>query len=178
MRHSFLLGFSLAAVATGALAQAPAPTPSVGERSGINSMVGAAPSTQDFVTQAAISDMFEIESSKLAQQKSTKDTIKSFASQMVADHTKTSQELKSAATGVQIPADMDSSHQSKLDKLRGLNGADFDKQYISDQQSAHKDAVSLFDRYAKSGDNAGLKAWAGKTLPVLQHHKDMADKLQ
>lgn len=141
-------------------------------------MVGAAPSTQDFVTQAAISDMFEIESSKLAQQKSTKDTIKSFASQMVADHTKTSQELKSAATGVQIPADMDSSHQSKLDKLRGLNGADFDKQYISDQQSAHKDAVSLFDRYAKSGDNAGLKAWAGKTLPVLQHHKDMADKLQ
>ncbi len=178
MKHSLWLGLSLAACATSALAQAPAPTPSVGERSGINSMVGAAPSTQDFVTQAAVSDMFEIESSKLAQQKATKENVKSFASQMVTDHTKTSQELKSAATGVQIPADMDSSHKSKLDKLNGLNGADFDKQYISDQQSAHKDAVSLFDRYAKSGDNAGLKAWAGKTLPALQHHKDMADKLQ
>lgn len=121
--------------------------------------------------------MFEIASSKLAQQKATKQNIKSFASQMVADHTKTSQELKSTATGVQIPADMDSAHKSKLDKLNGLNGADFDKQYVSDQQSAHKDAVNLFDRYAKSGENAALKAWAGKTLPTLQHHKEMADKL-
>jgi len=62
--------------------------------------------------------------------------------------------------------------------LRGLKGADFDKQYISDQQSVHKDAVDLFERYAKSGDNAGLKAWAGKILPALQHHKEIADKLE
>lgn len=72
MKRSVLLALSLTACATSALAQAPAPTPSVGERSGINSVVGTAPSTQDFVTQAAISDMFEIESSKLAQQKSTR----------------------------------------------------------------------------------------------------------
>lgn len=104
--------------------------------------------------------------------------MKSFAGEMVKDHTKTSQELKGAATGVKMPAEMDSSHKSKLDKLRGLNGADFDKQYISDQQSGHKDAVGLFERYAKSGDNDKLKAWAGKTLPALQHHKEMADKLQ
>ncbi len=122
--------------------------------------------------------MFEIEPSKLAPQKSTKENVKSFASQMVADHSKTSQESKSAASGVQIPAEMDSTHRSKLDRLQGLNGGDFDKQYISDQQSAHKDAVSLFDRYAKSGDNAGLESWAGNTLPALRHHKDMPDKLQ
>jgi putative membrane protein len=59
----------------------------------------------------------------------------------------------------------------------GLSGADFDKQYVSDQQSAHKDAVDLFDRYAKGGDNADLKAWAAKTVPALKHHKEMADKL-
>lgn len=178
MKYALLAGCSLALFATSAIAQAPAPKPSMGERSGVNAVVGVTPSTQDFVTQAAVSDMFEIESSRLAQQKSTKDNVKSFASQMVTDHTKTSNELKSAAAGVQIPAQIDSSHKSKLDKLRGLNGADFDKQYISDQQSAHKDAVNLFERYAKSGDNAGLKAWAGKTLPALQHHKEMADKLE
>jgi putative membrane protein len=43
--------------------------------------------------------------------------------------------------------------------------------------SAHKDAVSLFERYAKSGDNANLKDWAGKTLRTLQHHLDMAQEL-
>jgi putative membrane protein len=45
------------------------------------------------------------------------------------------------------------------------------------QVSAHKDAVSLFERYSKSGDNAKLKDWAGKTLPALQHHLDMAQQL-
>ena len=64
-----------------------------------------------------------------------------------------------------------------FDKLKGLNGADFDKQYVSDQQGAHKDAVDLFERYPKGGDNAELKTWAGKTVPALKHHKEMADKL-
>jgi putative membrane protein len=45
------------------------------------------------------------------------------------------------------------------------------------QVSAHKDAVSLFERYAKGGDNAKLKDWAGKTLPHLQHHLEMAQSL-
>lgn len=42
---------------------------------------------------------------------------------------------------------------------------------------AAKDEVSLFERYAKGGDNGDLKAWAGKTLPALQHHLDMAERL-
>ncbi len=45
------------------------------------------------------------------------------------------------------------------------------------QVSAHKDAVSLFERYAKGGDNAKLKDWAGKTLSHLQHHLEMAQSL-
>jgi putative membrane protein len=45
------------------------------------------------------------------------------------------------------------------------------------QVSAHEDAVSLFERYAKGGDNAKLKDWAGKTLPALQHHLQMAEQM-
>jgi putative membrane protein len=45
------------------------------------------------------------------------------------------------------------------------------------QVSAHKDAVSLFERYAKGGDNPKLKDWAGNTLPALQHHLQMAQEL-
>jgi putative membrane protein len=150
---------------------------SVGEKTGVNSALGISPSTADFVKEAAISDMFEIETSKLAGEQSDQAT-KQFAQQMVKDHTKTTTELKGLAQGVaEIPATMDSSHQGKLDKLKGLKGADFTKQYRSDQVSAHKDAVSLFERYAKGGDNDKLKQWAAKTLPDLQHHLDMAQDL-
>ena len=38
-------------------------------------------------------------------------------------------------------------------------------------------AVSLFERYAKGGEDAKLKDWAGKTLPALQHHLEMAQAM-
>jgi putative membrane protein len=173
----FVLSFVVCVVAA-----MPAFAQSIGERSGVNSALGMAPKTEDFVKEVAISDMFEVDSSKLAQQKSDNAAVKDFASHMVMDHTKTSSELKGLVQGgdvkAEVPAALDSSHQSKLDKLKGLNGADFNKQYISDQQSAHSGAVSLFERYSTGGENPTLKDWAGKTLPALQSHKRMADGLK
>ena len=127
-----------------------------------------------------IGDLFEIGSSKLAQSQGTA-ADKTFAEQMIADHSKTSAELKRMASGgsmkMDIPSQMDQAHQAKYDKLKSMRGADFSATYASQQVDAHKDAVSLFQRYAKGGDNAELKAWAGKTLPALQHHLEMAQKL-
>ncbi len=154
---------------------------SLAEKSGANSALGVTPTTKDFVAEVANSDMFEIESSKLAQANGDAK-IKPFAEKMVADHRATSNELKSIAGGgkinVSLPAALDKSHQSKLDKLKGLKGEDFVKEYESDQVSGHKDAVSLFERYSKGGDNASLKAFATKTLPKLQEHLTMAQNLQ
>jgi putative membrane protein len=166
-------------LATTFILAVPVSAQSVGEKTGINSALGVSPSTPDFVKQVAISDMFEVESSKLAAQKADAET-KKFASKMVADHTKTSNELKAMVKGVKnapLPTAMDSSHQGKLDKLKGLSGDQFTKQYRADQVAAHKDAVSLFDRYAKGGDNEKLKGWASKTLPALKHHLEMAEAL-
>ena len=66
-------------------------------------------------------------------------------------------DLKSA-----MPADLDDSSQKKLDKLRNAKPEDFADEYDPMQVSAHKDATSLFERYAKGGDDPKLKDWAGK----------------
>src|ERR1700709_1010354 len=71
---------------------------SVGEKTGVNSVLGIAPKTEDFIKEAAMSDMLEIEAAKVAQQKGNADE-KKFAEQMITDHTKTSTELKGMATG-------------------------------------------------------------------------------
>jgi putative membrane protein len=158
----------------------PALAQSAAEKTGVNSTLGISPTTPDFVKEVAISDMFEIESNKLAENKGNAPE-KTFASQMVTDHTKTSTELKALVASGKVKADLptalDSSHQSKLDKLRGESGKDFSSDFDSMQVSAHKDAVSLFERYARGGDNADLKNWAGKTLPALKHHLEMAQNL-
>jgi putative membrane protein len=152
---------------------------SVGEKTGVNSALGIAPKTEDFIKEAATSDMLEIGASKLAEQKGNADE-KKFAAQMITDHTKTSSELKSMISGDMkrtIPTALDDSSQKKLDKLRDAKPEDFASEYDPMQVSAHKDAVSLFERYAKEGDDPKLKDWAGKTLPALQHHLEMAQDM-
>jgi len=158
----------------------PALAQSAAERTGVNSLMGIAPKTEDFVQKAATSDMFEIASSKLALERGD-DVTKAFAKEMITDHQKTTDELKSLVTGGKVkalfPTAMTSAQQSLLDKLNGLQGADFNKQYHSDQQSAHEEAVDLFKRYGGEGDNAELKAWAAGTRPILEHHLQMAKEL-
>jgi putative membrane protein len=157
----------------------PALSRGLGERTGVDALLGKAPSTVDFVRLVALSGMFEIQSSKLAERKADEFSQK-FAAQMVADHTRTTEELKALAlkAGVELPTAIDSSHQGKIDKLNGLMGLDFDREYDAMQVDAHEDAVSVFARYAEGGDNADLKAWAGESLPRLRHHLEMAKALR
>jgi putative membrane protein len=167
--------FTLAGLAV--LLASPVFAQSAAEKTGVNSVMGVAPKTEDFVTEAASSDMFEIEASRLALERSDAAT-KTFAQQMITDHTKTSDELKAMVSGGKvkaiIPAAMSSAQQNMLDDLKKLNGDDFTKQYHSDQEDVHEDAVDLFKRYGDEGDNAELKAWAAKTRPALEHHLMMA----
>jgi putative membrane protein len=165
---------ALLLLATPALGQ------SLGEKTGVNSALGISPTTADFVKEAATSDMFEIKSSQLAQERGNA-AEKSFAATMITDHQKTTDDIKAmVARGdlkAQLPTSLDSSHQSKLEKLQSLKGADFSSRYDADQVSGHKDAVSLFERYAKEGDDPKLKEWANKLLPTLRHHLEMAQNL-
>ncbi len=140
----------------------------------------SAPSTEDFVKTVAISDMFEVQSSKLALEKKAKPD-QQFAKRMIHDHGKTTEQLKhlvdSGKVKAQLPTGLDAEHQQMLDQLRGETGATFDKDYDQMQLKGHKDAVALFESYAHSGDNAALKRWAANTLPHLQEHLSMAEKL-
>jgi putative membrane protein len=170
----FALTVAAMLMATSAWAQ------SATEKTGVNSMLGIASSTADFVKEAATSDMFEIASSKLALERSDEAT-KAFAKQMIQDHEKTTADLKglvsSGKVKATLPADMTDAQKKMLNDLKAMKSDEFTEKYRSEQVDAHEDAVDLFERYGKEGEQADLKAWAAKTLPALQHHLDMAKAL-
>jgi putative membrane protein len=143
-----------------------------------DAVLGVAPKTASFVEEAAEGDMFEIQASQLAASK-TQGDVQAFANQMIKDHSKTSGELKARAqqAEIKIPSSLSGSQQAMLDKLGSLNGKDFTKQYLDDKVTAHRQALSLFERYGKGGEDNTLKAWALQLLPTLRHHLDMAQKL-
>jgi len=125
-----------------------------------------------FVNDAADGGMAEVAASKMAVDKATDPEIKNFAQKMVDDHSKANDELKAAAEkkGITVSTALSSSHQKMVDKLSAQAGSDFDKLYVKDMVSDHKDAVDLFKKEAQNGEDPDLKAWAAQTLPTLQEH--------
>src|ERR1043165_3292139 len=109
---------TIAILAAAFLSATPASAQSVNQKSGGNSAPNMAPDKAEFVKQVAISDMLEIESSKLAQERADASS-KAFAARMIKDHTGTSTGLNAIAgkEKIELPSAMDSAHQSKAEKL-------------------------------------------------------------
>jgi putative membrane protein len=126
-----------------------------------------------FVMEAAKGGMMEVAKGKVAAQKASRDDVKKFAQQMVDDHTKAGDELKTIASGknITLPPDQPSAKdQAMLDKMSKMEGAAFDQAYIADQVKDHEKTIALFEKEARSGKDAELKAFAEKTLPTLKDH--------
>ncbi len=129
-------------------------------------------STDAFVANAAISDMYEIQAGQIAQTKGQTAAVKAFGKQMVTDHTALSNAMKPLviAAGKTAPTGLDERRKGLIDNLNAAAPADFDKVYIAQQDAAHNEALTLMQSYADHGDDAGLKAGAIKALPKIKAH--------
>jgi putative membrane protein len=152
------------------------------EEATANEPATAADSAQQFVDSAAASDFYEIEAGKLGSTKASSADLKSFAQMLVADHTKSSAELKASAgelsPALTPPTALPADKQAKVDALKAASGADFDRLFLSQQVEAHSAALDLLRGYAAGGDAATLKAFAEKTAPIVQAHLDKARTMQ
>jgi putative membrane protein len=132
-----------------------------------------------FLQDAALGGLTEVALGKLAIEKGSSDAVKQFGQKMIDDHTKANDELKQIAVAgsVNVPDALDSKHQSRVDKLAKLSGADFDKAYIKDQLKFHQQNVKEFQQEEQYGSVAELKNLASKALPTLQQHLELAKDL-
>lgn len=134
---------------------------------------------QDFADKAASSNMFEIESSKLALDHASNTDVHGFAEQMIKDHTEAGEKMKAAAAkdNVTPPTAMAQKDAAQLDELKATPAADFDKAYVSAQVAAHDQAVALFKGFSTDGKESALRDFAAETLPVLEQHQKMIHEL-
>lgn len=133
-----------------------------------------------FMKQAAQNGHAEVEGSKLALTKASSEKVKTFAQQMIDDHTKANAELMelAKAKGVELPTEPSLMQKGKQKLLEQSDGADFDRRYAETLGvKAHEDTIKLFRKGAKEAKDADVKAFAEKTLPKLEHHLEMAREL-
>jgi len=134
-----------------------------------------------FVRDAAMGDLYEIESAKMALERSKSAEVKAMAKMILTDHTASSDKLKGLVASGQVketlPTELDERRKGLLDNLRGSGGTDFDGRYIKQQIAAHHEGLVLMAGYKTAGQDEALKAFAAEVEPKIQMHLDMAQKL-
>src|SRR5215212_3461846 len=151
-------------------------TGATGEQTGMANMTSQ---DRDFLMDAAMGGLMEVELGRIAAQQGASDAVKQFGQRMVDDHSAANQELMSLAQskGITLPAELDEKHRVHMTKLSSLTGAEFDRAYGKEMLSDHTKDVSEFEKQSTRGTDPDLKAFASKTLPTLQEHLQMARAL-
>ena len=129
-----------------------------------------------YVAAAGAGDLYEKTSSQIVLQSTKDPKVRSFAQGMVRDHNKSTAMVKSAATKAGLkpkPPMMTSAQSGMIAQLRKESGTARDRTYLTQQQTAHQQALALHQGYAANGTAAPLKTAAGEIAPVVQHHIDM-----
>jgi len=160
--------------------QAPAPTGRPDNNTMAAAKSGMAKADEEFVKESAMGGMAEVELGQLASEKAANARVKMFAQQMVTDHGKANDELKSlaASKNITLATTLDTKHKATKDRLAKLEGAAFDRAYVADMLSDHETDIAAFRRESQSGQDSEVKAFAAKTLPTLEGHLQMVQGIQ
>lgn len=134
------------------------------------------PDDKEFISKAGMAGLYEVQAANLALQKAANADVKAFAQRILTDHGKANAELANLATvkGATLPAELDGEPESALEHLGTLSGAEFDKAYMHHMTTDHQKDVAEFERAASGSTDADVKAFAGKTLPTLREHLQLA----
>ena len=136
----------------------------------------------DFVDMAAAGDMYEIQAAKIALKRSKNADVQALAKMMIKDHTQSSAMIKKAIAdggeSIELPSTLPNDKQEMIGALNAASPETFDKTYLTQQASAHQDALMLMSNYASTGSDPHLKDAASKISPVVQMHIDHIKTLQ
>ena len=132
----------------------------------------------EFMQSAAHSDQNEIQLSKMALSKGVSGDAKALANQMIADHTKSTANLKpiAAKASVTLPTDMDAEHKAMAPQLEKLSGKAFETKYLSQMVTDHQKTANTLKSHKTMTKNTALAGWIDTTLPVVEQHLNMASK--
>ena len=130
------------------------------------------PNDRHFVIEATEDGHTEMELARLAQQNAAVPEVKQLAQRLIDDHMKVSEELDALAgkLGVTLPKEPGARGKGDLKKFEKVTGERFDRDFAEHLVREHERALALFEKQATRGDAEELKAFAARTLPMIQEH--------
>lgn len=132
-----------------------------------------------FVRKAVEGGLAQVQFGEVAAQKGGSDDVKALGRQMVEDHTALNKDLEGVADsmGVMLPKHIDKEDQAELDKLNGLSGDAFDKEYLTMMVKGHHHDLREFRVEAEGTQDEALRDAVGKGAKTIHEHMVMVDQL-
>ena len=128
---------------------------------------------KQFVVDAALKGLANIELGKLAIQKGSDKKIKNFGTLLIKQHTKIGARLRKTAglKKIALPNAIDSATQKELTMLSAYSGKAFDKAFINHMINNHETDIKFFEYASKHVVDKDLKKMAQKNLLILHRHQ-------
>jgi len=106
-----------------------------------------------FVNQMTIANLAEVELGKMASERASNADVKAFGQMMVKDHSQANQDLAQVAAQLKVKPTtaIDQKHKDLAARLSKLQGAEFDREYISAMVQGHQEVAGQLE--ARSGAN-------------------------
>ena len=137
---------------------------------------------EQFVENASMSNMAEIELSEIAVTKATDTLVKAFAQKMIDEHTQAQNELEDIADdfrGVEWPNDLNERYEGIRDQLDSVSaGYSFDTLFLGTQYRIHTEAQTTFQTATTNTTEARVRSYATKYLPTIEMHLEEVDSIQ
>ncbi|AOJ18984.1 DUF305 domain-containing protein [Burkholderia cenocepacia] len=132
----------------------------------------------EFVDKAGMIGKVERQASQLALDRSSNADVKAFARRMLDDHARIADELRRIGAQKGVPVQTRMLVDPAVTALRAKDGRAFDTAYVAlAGPPAHEAAIRLYETEAKDGRDPQLRAFAARTLPVLNAHLNAARQL-
>jgi putative membrane protein len=142
---------------------------------------GTSAMTRIYVRRAGAADMYEIQSSEIALRRTRRPEVREMAQMLIRDHRRTSAEVMQAARQDNVPMPppvLEPAQRNMIRQLERAGPGAFDRLYVSQQVTAHSQALALHRSYARSGDERSLRRVANSAVPIIQGHLTHARRLQ
>lgn len=169
---------AVAALAAGLVVAPSAAAHSGGGHKHAKSDVPPPISAEAFLTKAAASNLFEIVTGELAQERAASAEVKALGAEFVAHHTAALEQGRAVAAelGIEVPEALTPKQQRIVDRLEQLSGERFDRKWLKAQIAAHRKALALHLWAAIRGEVQAIRTLAQGGLPVItQHYGQLLD---
>jgi putative membrane protein len=123
---------------------------------------------------------FQVEAGQMASARATSDPVRDFARTLVRDHLQAEAEVKALASSrkVSLPTEPSAAHKRLLTSLGQQSGKAYDEAYVREAGVAqHKQGIALLEKAQQTAKDPDIRALAGRGLPMMRRHLDMAQNL-